>query len=151
MQDDIRPLQRAQPLLKPAQYTTFAIESPVATHTRAASCSEVDCGNRKHGWKTILDVSDPKHAKVANWIRLQSGKHYTTSQAGTVVTFTFAAGQNCFTPHRVSLERPENFLVVGGDWRGNPLQVPTRQQKPENWVDEFATHQDKIATLVQRG
>ncbi len=147
-----RTLQREQPLLAPAQYKTYAIASPTDTHTKPAKCWQVDCGNYANGWRTILDVSDPKHAATANWIRLQSGKRFTVAQTGTLVTFTFPAGQTCFIPHRVSLQRPEFFFVLGGDWRGNPLNIPVRQHKiGSDWVDDFATHQDKIATLVERG
>lgn len=144
--------QRDQPLMAAAQYKTYAIASPIETHTRRASCREVECGKRANGWKTVLDTSKPKHAKAANWIRLQSGKFFVYTQVGTVVTFTFQAGQDCFEPHRVSLERPELFMVQGGDWRGNPLNVPTRvHANGDDWVDDFANHQEKIAILVQRG
>lgn len=148
---DPRPVNRAEPLLAAAQYKTYAIASPIETHYRDATCREVDCGNYKHGWKTVLDVSKADHARTANWIRLQSGRHYTFTQVGTIVTFVFQKEQRCFTPHKVKLEREEFFLVTGGDWRGNPLNIPVRQHKPDNWVDDFANHQDKIATRIQRG
>lgn len=147
-----RPLQREEPLLAAAQYKTYAIASPVTTHTKPARCDQVDCANYKLGWQTILDTSKADHARTANWIRLQSGKHFTVTQNGTLVTFTFKPGQYCFTPHRVSLQRPEFFYVAGGDWRGDPLGVGIRQhQDAGDWVDDFANHQDKLSTLVQRG
>jgi hypothetical protein len=148
----MRQLQRATPLLHAAQYKTYGIASPVDTHTKPAKCHQVNCANYNRGWQTILDISDAAHARTANWIRLQSGRHFTVVQNGTLVTFTFPGGQYCFTPHRVSLQRPEHFFVQGGDWRGDPLGVGLRQHRDGvDWVDDFAEHQDKFAALVQRG
>lgn len=133
-------------------YKTFEIASPVNTHFKRISCSQADCQRRLKGWDTILDVSDPKHASVANWIRLQSGKRFMVKQVGTVVTFSFPPGQDCFEPHQKSLERPELFVVREGDWRGNPRQVdPYVHKRPEDWVDQFANHQQSIADAVQQG
>lgn len=145
--------QRMPPNMAAHEYQTYEIASPRATHHRSASCAEVDCPNRIHGWKTVLDVSKADHARVANWIRLQSGRFYTIEQPknSTIVTFIFPSGQNCFIPHTVPLQRPELFLVKGGDWRGNPMKLPVVQHRPEDWVDDFANHQDKLATLIQRG
>lgn len=145
-------LDRAvQPNMPAQNYKTYTIASPQDTHTRAATCHEVDCPNRAKGWQTLLDISQGPHARTANWIRLQSGRRFTHEQVGTIVTFTFPAGQDCFTPHRVSLERPEFFLVQGGDFRGNPSKIPVVRHKAEDWVDDFANHQDHIATVVSRG
>jgi hypothetical protein len=53
--------------------------------------------------------------------------------------------------HQVRLEKPEIFIVKGGDHRGNPKGTPTRvHTKAEFWVEEFAETQDKIQTQIEK-
>ena len=69
-----------------------------------------------------------------------------------LTVFTFEPGQDCFAQHRVPLERDPLFLVRGGDWRGNPTGLqPYRHHRGEDWVDDFADHQDRIARQIERG
>jgi hypothetical protein len=137
----------------PAQYfKTYAIHSPIATHYRTASCKEVECQHNLKGWVTKLDGSTALGASTANWIRMHSGRRYTYEQQGVMVTFTFPPGQKCFIEHKVSLQRPELFVVQGGDWRGNPMSLTEyKHRNAEDWVEDFAIHQDKVATAHQRG
>jgi hypothetical protein len=148
-----RPITRIQPALPAAAMKTYAIASPPATHTRPASCEEVDCRNWRRGWKTVVDENTDLGARQAHYIRKQSGRRYTAEhdEAGLTV-FTFEAGQPCFTQHRKSLERPELFMVRSGDWRGNPRgDQPVQHKRPEDWVEDFATHQDQLADRLKRG
>ena len=62
--------------------------------------------------------------------------------------FTFEAGHKCFAEHQVPLERPELYVLQGGDWRGNPRNEVTRFSGPDPWVNEFAEHQDRLARIV---
>jgi hypothetical protein len=48
----------------------------------------------------------------------------------------------------VPLERPELYVVRGGDWRGNPRGEVRRHSGPDSWVNDFAEHQDRIARVV---
>jgi len=142
---------RWMPRLPVGAVKTYEIRSPLATHWRTVTCAEDDCPNRAHGWRTALDTSRPEHAEAANWIRLHSGRSFTVEEAGPLVTFTFPPGQNCFTRHRQPLDRPEFYRVVGGDWRGNPRGDVRQHANGADWQDDFANHQDKLATRFKEG
>lgn len=134
----------------PEAYKTYRMVSP-PSHRRKASCEEVGCIRWKNGWKTCLDVSDPKHAEAATWIRMKSGRKFTVEETGTGVTFYFPPGQDCFRGHTVPY-KPHVLLVQGGDWRGNPLGTPTlRHSSMENWVEDFAENQSAVRDRVNRG
>lgn len=144
---------RIVPELPAAAYKTYAISSPLATHYRDASCSEVDCQAQEHGWRTVVDESTDLGQRQAAYIRRESGRKYTEErQPDTLTAFTFEAGQTCFESHKVSLQRPELFLVRGGDWRGNPRgDLPFQHGSPESWLDDFGTHQESLAEHIERG
>lgn len=130
-------------------YQTFEIASPIATHTRPASCREVDCEQYTKGWTTkVFPDSDEE-----GWLR-QSGRKWSTvtkAEDGFNI-YLFPPGQPCFraSTHRVSLERPEIYRVWPGDWRARigEAYVHTRAA---NWVDQFAEHQNKLADIFGRG
>jgi hypothetical protein len=153
-QPGTRPMNRAQPRLPAQSMKTYAIYQPVDTHFRTATCEEVECKASQNGWITRLNVKLPEQAELARWIRDHSGRAFVAqgpNEAGEM-TFQFAAGQQCFDPHRVSLERPALFVVQGGDWRGNPRNIPVvKHTKPEFWVEDCATHMNTLATVVRRG
>lgn len=148
-----RPISRVLPKAPPAAYKTYTILSPIETHYRKATCKEVDCQHNLKGWTTKLDTNTVDGASTANWIRMHSGRSYRWEvHTGGIVTFFFPAGQKCFTPHKIPLGRPELFVVQGGDWRGNPMSLEDyKHRNGENWVDDFANHQDRLATVQQRG
>lgn len=134
-------------------YKTYEILSPVDTHTRRASCAEVDCKPHQLGWITTVDESTELGQKQAFYIRRHSGRSFKElpgAAAGTVI-FEFPPGEECFVEHRVPLEREPFYVVRGGDWRGNPTRERRQHDRPEHWVEDFADHQDKIATRRQRG
>lgn len=134
----------------PEAYKTYRMVSP-PSHRRPATCAEAECKWWKNGWTSILDVSDPNQARMANWIRLHSQRHFTVHQAENTVTFTFQPGQNCFNKHTVPY-KPHLFLVQGGDWRGNPRGVPVvRHSGVQAWVDDFGENQQAIRDRVERG
>lgn len=134
----------------PEAYKTYRMVSP-PSHRRRAACAEVECERWQRGWTTYLDVSDPKHAEAANWIRLKSGRHFTVTEEGTGVAFAFPPGQDCFAQHTVPF-KPHLLLVQGGDWRGNPLGTPTRRHTSMNdWVEDFAENQAAVIERVRRG
>ncbi len=136
----------------PAQhYKTYAINAPRSTHTRPATCAEVECPAWINGWKTVV----PGDSMQAAYIRARSGRHFTeVKQDAGIVEFLFFPEQPCFRAgeHRISLERPPIFSVRGGDFRGNPLQIlPRRFARPEDWRDDFGEHQERIAEAHRRG
>ena len=66
--------------------------------------------------------------------------------------FTFEAGQTCFVEHRVPLEREPLYVVRDGDWRGNPRgTAPRIHTRPDDWVDDFAEHQQRLADRFEQG
>lgn len=144
---------RLDPFLDPRAYQTYQILAPVQTHYRPASCQEVDCEHWRNGWVTRIDVSTDLGARQANYIRLQSGRHFTVTQAADAskVTFRFPGGQRCFTAHRVPLERPAHFLRLGGDWRGNPTGERVKHSSAEAWRDDMGEHLEKIRDQRERG
>lgn len=149
----MRPLNRYAPALPVQHMQTYRIASPVGTHTRPATCAEVGCTPYLQGWVTVVPASspDPK-AYTADYVRAVAAgrvdhirRHCTERAAeGGLVEFHFPAGQRCFSEskHRKSLDRPEIYLVRGGDWRGNTGLI-RRHTRPEHWVEDMQTTLDK--------
>lgn len=150
----------------PSAITTYQVVSPRQTHTRPATCAEVDCAAERDGFAVVCDLTPqgrawarrlrsvcrPAGARLSPVVAARIHGRYTiTVDATGVETYTFPAGTPCFTSHRVTLDRPELYIVRGGDLRGNPRRIMRRVERPDQWVDEFATNQDQIATRVQRG
>lgn len=145
-------LFRVDPAMPPGAYRTFSVRSPISTHTRRATCDEVGCAALEHGWVTTVDEATELGQRQAHYIRQKSGRHYKASRVGGLVSFTFPPGQQCFAEHRVSLDRPEIFTAQPGDWRIRPARHEVYVHKrAADWLDEFATNQDKLATIVNRG
>lgn len=152
MPDITRKLFRPQPVGPAALYQTYQLLRPARTHFRKATCAEVECPNRERGWKTIIDLSTKLGQQQANYIRLHSGRHFSSyKKDGDLIVFEFPAGQNCFTSHRIDLEREPIFRKKGGDFRGNPLGLPTQTLRPRDWLDDFGEHQEKLAAEQQKG
>lgn len=141
---------RIEPNMPVTAYKTYAFNSPQSTHFREATCQEVDCPMYLKGWRMAYDLSDPAKAKAANWIRLHSGRKFTSDESvpGKVI-LTFHSGQQCFTKHTVPLDRPAIFISRGGDWRAT-TEAP-QKLNAEDWVDSFANHQDRLATRLAQG
>jgi hypothetical protein len=159
---------RLDPVMPPSAYKTYSIRSPISTHYRPASCAEVECDAYAHGWTTTIDISavlyDPATGKdtgftgadQADFIRAQCGRKFTEEMVGlTTVAFRFFPGQRGFAPehdHKVSLERPEHYLVRSGDWRGNPRgDGILKHHSAADWIDDFGEHQQRLAHRLAQG
>lgn len=150
-----------RPALPPQALQTFEIAEPLPTHWRAATCAEVECQAHAHGWRTVLDLSTPDGVKRARYIRDHAGRHFTHEFSGdhTMITFTFPAGQTCFTPHRVSVGRPALFVVRRGGHRDSARDPrPVRAlsgvrvfDRPDQWADDLHEATDRVAAARQRG
>lgn len=144
-------LFRPQPLMDAAAYKTYAMVSPLSTHFRPATCAEVDCPHYLNGWRTRVETLTPELLRTAR----NSGRHYTVEQVAQGESYlVFSAGQPCFkaSQHRARIERPPLYVVRDGDHRGNPRGTKARLfQRPDQWVDDFATHQQKLADEIQKG
>lgn len=146
----MRPVNRITPALPVGAMKTYEIRMPKQTHWREATCAEVECPEFQNGWTTRL----PRGSELVDVLR-RSGRrfHEITDLTSPELEFIFEPGQPCFraTTHRVRVDRPELFVVREGDWRGNPRGTSRQHRRPEDWVDDFATHQDKLATALERG
>lgn len=140
---------RLDPALPVDAYTTYQAVRPRATHSRRATCREVDCQAYAKGWTTAVDVSTPLGRRQADYIRMQSGRHFAAEPDGDRVLFRFPPGQRCFAEHRVDVDRPTIFLRRGGDWRATTI-APVRMTE-RDWVDDFANHQNKLAETIEKG
>lgn len=141
---------RITPIGPAAAYKTYSIKQPLATHWRPASCAEVDCPNYLHGWRTPLAAITEQ---VAHDLRA-GGWHYTVERLTAVDGYAvFPPGQRCLRhgEHRRLVERDPLFVVRGGDWRGNPTGQRRVHVRAEDWVDDFATHQQHVADRHAQG
>jgi len=145
-------LTRIQPAAGPYAYKTYAIRVPLATHWNVITCADAGCEALEYGWDSIIDEGTDLGRRQARYIRKESGRRFTEArQADGLTRFTFEAGQRCFAQHRTRNMRPERFIERGGDWRGNPSGDRREHRRPDDWVDSFAEHQDKLRTLAERG
>lgn len=148
-------LNRPAPRAPAEDYKTFGIASPRATHWRPATCAEIGCAAHANGFLVRCDLRTQLGVDQAHYIRDKAGRHFTHafSDQGRAVTFTFPAGQQCFIAHQLPLGRPALFVVRNGDWRGPGRRPLERRQydRPDQWADDFATHQDRLATAAHRG
>lgn len=149
----MRPMFRPDATAPVQAMKTYEIHAPLETHFREVSCAEYGCDAYRSGWRTVVDILTDLGRRQADYIRGASGRRFREQRTGeTLITFTFAPGQRCFArdPHRVRLDRPEIYVVRGGDWRAH-LGVLAQHTRAADWVDDFASHQDKIKTLAERG
>lgn len=144
-------LNRPSPLMAPQAYKTYAVVQPLATHWRPATCAEVDCPHYLNGWRTRIETLTPELLRAAR----NSGRHYTVRQIAAGESYlVFQAGQPCFaaSEHRKQIGRPPLYVVRDGDYRGNPRGTKARVHvSPDNWLDDFATHQQAIADEIKKG
>lgn len=144
-------LYRPEPFMNPDQYKTYSVSAPVQTHTRVATCQEVECSAFLNGWVTRVDVKSELGARQAKYIRNQSGRHFVMvpiAEGASIYEFKFPAGQRCFRQHRVSLDRPAFFRIQEGDWR---WVGRVRDVDGQSWLDDFGEHQERLADVLGRG
>lgn len=141
---------RITPALPAHLRQTFGIQQAPETHTRPATCVEVECEHHARGWQLLVDESTDLGVRQGQYLRGMSGRAFTEDRTEDGLTrFTFAAEQDCFRQHRVPLDRPAVFLVVGGDHRGNPRGERLVHTGPEPWVDHLHTHLDTLAAAAE--
>jgi hypothetical protein len=142
---------RLEPAAPAAAMQTFTVSAPLSTHFRPGTCGEAGCQAHEHGWRTVVDETTDLGQRQAHYIRTKSGRHFTEERDPSGTAFTFPAGEQCFATHQVSLERPELYVVRGGDWRGNPTGEVRRHTAPEFWVEEFAENLDNVKATKEKG
>lgn len=145
---------RVQPRLDVTAMKTYAIHAPKSSHFRTVSCEEFGCEHQRDGWQSVIDESTPMGQAQAHYIRNKSGRRYTEDRNHLpgVTVFRFEAGQECFSGgHELRNDRPELFLVRDGDWRGNPSGTVRTHVGADDWVDDFANHQQQLADKINQG
>src|SRR5690348_1425764 len=136
---------RVQPAMGPEMYKTYAIQAPRSTHQRKATCAEVECDAWRLGWTSSVDESTDLGMRQAAYIRNLSGRRFIEERTGEMTVFTFYPEQRCFAEHLVPLDREPQFLVLGGDWRGNPRGEEARIHRTfDDWANDFGEHQDRL-------
>lgn len=143
-----RPLNRPNPVGPVQAYKTYSIEAPLSSHWRDADCEEVGCLQFHNGFRTTVDLSTELGQAQFDYIVKRSGRAHGRGQDGTIVTFLFPPGTQCFSQHKIRIDRPPLLVVRNGDWR-RYLETVHVHQTPESWVDDFATHQDKLVRYLQ--
>jgi len=144
-------LNRITPKLGPAAFKSYSLRAPLSTHWRKATCEEYECDSYLHGWVTVVDTATELGQQQAHYIRHDRSRRCHEETTGTsLVSFTYPPGQEMFPcpahDHHVGVGRPPLMLVTGGDWRGNPRGTPAvAHRRIEDWIDDCATHQDRLA------
>lgn len=142
-----RPLNRIDPQLPVGQMKTY---QAIATsdQTVVAACESVSCPAWRHGWDTVVDETTELGRRQAAYIRAESGRTFQELRAeGGGTVFRFETGQRCFADHQT---RPARYLVRGGDHRGNTGLIREHDDS-EDWVEDFAEHQDRLADRLRQG
>lgn len=127
----------------------FRVARPILTHWRTATCEEYGCKHYLMGWRTVLNISDPKMRDAADWIRHRSGLSFAEKREGEMlIAFKFPPGQRCFAsrtvPHRVPLDRQE---IYRHEQRG----VVRLHERPQDWQEHWNEEADKFNRARQRG
>jgi hypothetical protein len=141
---------RIDPQMPAHAYKTYAMVSPLRSHMRQATCEEVGCDHYRQGWRVHVEALTPDLLHAAR----TSGRRYREEHVAEGHTYlVFEAGQACFkaATHRAPIGRPPLYVVRDGDHRGNPRRTQPRQLRPDQWVDDFATHQTKLADEIRKG
>jgi len=151
------------PQLPPHLRKTYGVHHA----TREASCHEVVDGNQVcpafwHGWRTVLNPTDAKHAAAMYYFDSgDSGRHFTKeSTPDGLWIYTFTPGQRCFTsPHTiVDRQQEPQYLILAGDHRHyiGDRDPSTGNVKPvlvhsggSSFIDDFASHQEKLARAAE--
>lgn len=143
------------PVGPPEAYKTYGMSMPLKTHWRPATCEEAGCEAYQFGWVSTFDLSTDLGKRQFEFCKDDRSRSFSIQRPSlNLVKFVYAPGNRCFQSgdHRLPLARPARFYVAGGDFRGNPRGVPAQvHQRPEDWADDFASHQDRLATAIQKG
>lgn len=151
----MRPMNRLQPVLPVEKMQTYRVASPISTHTRPATCEEVGCPQFLRGWVTKVPIGSPEHQMMKQILsrhspdKLRREAKDITSIGSPNAEYLFPPGTPCFkaSTHRKSLDRPEMYLVRGGDWRGNTGLI-RRHTRPEHWVEDSQESFDKLRRAI---
>jgi len=144
-----RSVHRVTPNMPTGNYKTYRVMSPLATHHRSATCAEVNCHAYTEGWTYKKSDLDERLLYLVT----HAGKRYRETDFDNATYLVFEPGQACFqaSTHTVPLDRPEFYYAGQGDYRSFSTRRAQKFTRPDDWVDSFANHIDKINTVIERG
>ena len=141
----------SEPKIVAAGHKVHAMDWPLETHWRKATCKEIACTKYVMGFTTLLDETQPKQAEAAGWIRYKSGLKFAESKddAGQLTRFEFPSGQECWEGsaglHRVKTGRPEELSLH----RVN--KVPYAFIKGIDFNESMNEENYQVQRLIERG
>ncbi len=156
-------VNRPTPKMPTQVYKTFRVASPVATHFRQATCQEFECTAFNNGWTYIKEELEKENLLYAV---THAGKRYKEMVVPVPIQtengwmfgpeklcLVFEPGQVCFQArtHRLPIGRPEFYFVGRGDYRSFTPRAAQQFNRPDDWLDSFQNHMDKIKTEIQKG
>jgi hypothetical protein len=146
-------VSRSQPLHAPTAYKTYGMSMPLSSHWRKATCAEIWCEHWRHGWVTIVDLSDSDGRERAQFIMADSERKHTVARTGlNTFEFTFPAGQRCYLSgrHMLPLDKQPLLYVRPGDFRAKTGETRWHS-RTEDWVEDSQQSLDRIRTRAERG
>ena len=142
--------RRIMPKLGPEAYKSYSWRQPLETHFRRVSCADVQCGDYRNGWVTVVDTATELGRRQYDYLSHDRTRTYQMEKSGTsLVSFTYPPGSQPFDSSRHEHHKPIGYdpimLVAGGDFRGNPRGTQPVVMRPADFVDDFAHHLDRLA------
>lgn len=154
MKDFAQFVSRPVSQLPPGAMQTYEATAPLETHWRPATCEEVECKAWAQGWTADVPPNSDDEVRIKQTYdaEIRRGAVISSRTPEGFTRYHFPAGTACFRRvwHKLPLERDAIFTVRSGDHRGTD-GVIRQFDKGADWVDHFATHQDGISKLVNRG
>jgi hypothetical protein len=139
---------RIQPQGSPSDYKTYQMRR-ASDALIVQACKEAGCEKWRRGWESHINEASQLGRAQADYIRRSSGRTFTEKHSDLtgLTVFRFEPGQRCFAEHKT---QPMLYVVRGGDWRKqtSPARVHTNG---DDWVDDFAEHQARLAEQHERG
>jgi hypothetical protein len=143
-------LRSIMPKAGPENYKSYSWRQPLETHFRKATCEEARCKAFTAGWVTTVDTATELGQRQYHFITHDKSRRHREERIGGLVSFTFEPGQQFFAgspkhEHRKPIGYDPITLVTGGDFRGNPRRTQPVVMRPQDFVDDFANHLDRLA------
>jgi hypothetical protein len=151
---------RPTPLMGVGSYKTYSLVAPRATHHRRVSCEVYGCEPFLKGFATTALPDSEEEATIRQACAGEIDGIRRPLPAFTVTPdgfhrYAFPPGTPCFraVAHTVHNDRPPIPIVRPGDHRGDPTGGDGRRihASTDDWVEDFAEHQDRLATAAKEG
>lgn len=153
-------LDRVSPRVRngigPEHFKSYKASAPLGSHWRRATCEEYECDDFLYGFIFTCDISTELGQQQHYFLTHDKERSYSIQRPNeSIVKFIYGPGNRCFAPkcenHVIPIGRPPFYLIHGGDWRGNPRGDRLVHRRVEDWIDDWANHQDRIASTIRRG